>query len=646
MNLIKFLKGLQVEKKYFTKKVLLGTFFGLLLALIVLNVEKKLWLPLELEIINSRNALNSDLDNQKLANKKIVLILFDDKTQFLLRQDGVPIKDFERKGRGLIKTAIEKLETSGVKAIGINLNLSNPSINQSDERLAKTISKYKNIVIANSIHSFPSTQLNNILRSAFDIGYGELYADYDKIVHKLEPLDLNYKTFPSFSYAVYKAAERKDVDKELKDKNEFYLRYPSEGFARYSFIDLLEGDIKSENLKDKIVILGIGLKSKLMRDQLLSPMQKGNFISDSEVQAVAISNLFSRSYLFKLRLKDFHFSFIFLSMFLGVLFSTVPAIRRLITATVLFIIVILSSQISYSHFNLLLEIVPVIFLLLGNLIIGSLVYLQLNLQEQNVKLENSQQELKGKNVQLSTAFMELNERVAELKEVRKQLAGRSEEERKRIARDLHDDTLARITDLRRYIESVINSENLAPAVKKHLESSIQTLGNVTQEIRRIINALRPSMLDNVLGLIPAIENLLDELSKRSFNKIQTNLETKISKIKLSESDEIHLYRIIQEALNNVYKHSGASKVEILIEQQPGQILILVNDNGIGFQQDVPLNGFGLVDMKERAELIGANVQYLNKPAGFGSTLEITIPQNKIIDISIEDKTDRTKATTL
>ncbi len=615
---------------------MLGTFFGLLLALIVLNVEKKLWLPLELEIINSRNSLNSDLENQKLANKKIVLILFDDKTQFLLRQDGIPIKDFERKGRDLIKTAIEKLEGSGVKAIGINLNLSNSSVNQSDEKLAKTISKYKNIVISNSIHSFPSTQLNNILRSASDIGYGELYADYDKIVHKLEPLDSNYKTFPSFSYAVYKTSERKDVDKKLKYKNEFYLRYPSEGFTRYSFIDLLEGDIKPKNLKDKIVILGIGLKSKLMRDQLLSPMQKGNFISDSEVQAVAISNLFSRSYLFKLRLKDFHFSFIFISMFLGVLFSTVPAIRRLIAATVLFIIVILSSQISYSHFNLLLEIVPVIFLLLGNLIIGSLVYLQLNLQEQNVKLENSQQELKGTNIQLSTAFMELNERVSELKEVRKQLAGRSEEERKRIARDLHDDTLARITDLRRYIESVINSENLAPVVKKHLESSIQTLGNVTQEIRRIINALRPSMLDNVLGLIPAIENLLDELSKRSFNKIQTNLETKISKIKLSESDEIHLYRIIQEALNNAYKHSGASKVEILIEQQPGQLLVLVADNGIGFQTDLPLNGFGLVDMKERAELIGANVQYLNKPAGFGATLEITIPEDKTLEIIMSE----------
>ena len=633
MNIIRFLKGLQVEKKYFTKKVLLGLSFGLLLAIIVLNVERKLWLPLELEIINSRNELNKDLTNQISTTKKIVLILFDDKTQFFLRQNGVPIKDFERKGRDLIKQAIEKLEDNGVKAIGINLNLNNPSGNFSDEVLAKIISKYKNIVIANSIHSFPSYPLNDILKSASILGYGELYADYDKVVHKLSLVDINYKSTPPFSYALYKVSGHGDFGKELKNKNEFYLRYPKEKFSKYSFIDLLEGELKPSDLKDKIVILGIGLKSKLLRDQLLSPVRKDALISDSEVQAVALSNLLGKSYLFELRLNDFHFSFIFLSMFLGVLFSITPAVRRLISASFLFILIILSAQLSYAHFNLQLCIIPVIFLLLGNLIIGSLIFLQLNLQEQNVKLENSQDELQGKNTQLSNALSELNDRVDELKEVRKQLSGRSEEERKRIARDLHDDTLARITDLRRYIESAINSQEISVILKSQLQNSIETLGEVTQEIRRIINALRPSMLDNVLGLIPAIEYLLDDLSRRSDNHIQSKLITKLSKLKLSESSEIHLYRIIQEALNNVYKHSRASKVEILIEKQPGQVLILVIDNGKGFHANKPAQGFGLVDMKERAELIGASVQYLNKLRDTGVTLEITIPEDKIESIA-------------
>ena len=594
-----------------------------------------MWLPLELEIINSRNSFNKDLAHQIPATKKIVLILFDDKTQFLLRQNGMPIKDFEKKGRDLIKQAIEKLEGSGVRAIGINLNLNNPSGSIYAEALAETISKHKNIVIADSVHSLLSNPSNNILKSASAIGYGELYADYDKVVHKVELVDLNYKNIPSFSYALYKISSNNEVKQKLKNKNDFYLRYPKSEFLKYSFIDLIESKIKPSDLKDKVIILGIGLKSKLIGDQLLSPVQKDTLISDSEVQAVALSNLFGKSYLFKLRLNDFHMSFIFLSMLLGIFFGTVSAIRRLIIALSLFIIIILATQVSYTNFNLLLEIVPVIFLLLGNLIIGSLVFLQLNLQEQNVKLENSQKELKGKNKQLSLALAELNERVSELKEVRKQLAGRSEEERKRIARDLHDDTLARITDLRRQIESSINSQELPQTFKNQLEDSVQTLNNVTHEIRRIINALRPSMLDNVLGLVPAIENLLDELSKRSLGKIQSKLITKLSKIKLSEANEIHLYRIIQEALNNVYKHSGATRVEVLIEQQPGQILILVRDNGKGLEQQTQTKkGFGLVDMKERADLIGAHVQYLNKPVG--ATLEITIPKSAIIEITTSE----------
>ena len=617
--------------------MLLGLAFGLLLVIIVLNVERKLWLPLELEIIDSRNLLNKDSANQISTEKKIVLVLFDDKTQFLLRQNGLPIKDFERKGRDLIKTAVEKLEDSGVKAIGINLNLNNPSVDRSGEALAETILKYKNIVIADSVHSFPAYPSNDILKSASEVGFGELYADYDKVVHKIELTDKDYKNIPSFSYALYKVSGGLDIDKRLKTKNEFYLRYPKSSFLKYSFIDLLNGEINSSDLKDKIVILGIGLKSKLIKDQLLSPVQKNNLISGSEVQAVSLSNLFSKSYLFKLRLNDFHFSFIFLSMFLGALFGTVPAVRRLIFGTLLFLIIILSTQFSYTHFNLLLEIVPVIFLILGNLIIGSLVFLQLNLQEQNVKLENSQSELQGKNTQLSLALSELNERVNELKEVRKQLSIRSEEERKRIARDLHDDTLARITDLRRQIESGINSQEVPQILKAQLQTSIQTLNNVTHEIRRIINALRPSMLDNVLGLIPAIENLLDDLSKRSEHKISSKLVTKLSKIKLSESNEIHLYRIIQEALNNVYKHSAATKVEVLIEQQPGQVLILVSDNGKGFHEVKSGSSFGLIDMKERAELIGAHVQYLNKPAGTGATLEITVPESKVESIIVESK---------
>lgn len=636
------------QNKPLPRKRLIGLTLGLVLSIIVLNVDKKLWWPLELETINSRNVLSKDTVNRISTSHKIVTVLFDDRTQFLLRQKGLPIKDFEKRGRSLINTAIEKLEAVGVKSIGIDLNLNTPSEVAIDNKLAKTISKFKNIVIADSITSFPSSPRNIILKSAKEVGYGELYADYDRIVHKINLVDKANKDVPSFSYALFNVSTKTDVDEILKNKNEFYLRYQKNTLEKYSFIDLIKGEIKPELLKNKIVILGTGLKSKLINDQLLTPFERAPLISSSEVKATALGNLISKSYLFPFSLiNGYPLLFVLLSMFLGVLFSTIPVIRSFIISSILFIGLVIFSQATYTQFNLIIELIPLLFLLLGNLVIGSLIFLQLDLQERNIELEDalfmlrkrsnelesSQIQLQNRNVQLSNTLSELNKRVEELKEVRKLLSNRSEEERKRIARELHDDTLARITDLKRHVESMLNSSDLNITAKKNLGASVQILDNVTYEIRRIINALRPSMLDNTLGLIPAIENLLDSLSKRSNYKIQTKLSTKLSKLRLLDLNEINLYRIVQEALNNILKHSNATKAEVVIEEQPGQILILVCDNGVGINleqlKSADKKGFGHIDMKERAELIGATTQYLNKPDGSSTILEIAIPKDKI-----------------
>ena len=627
-------------EKYLARKRLLGLALGFVLAIILLNVDKKLWWPLELETVNGRNT-NTWFTSNDLSTKEVIVILFDDKTQFLLREGGMPIKDFERKGRDLLRLAIEKLEASKVSAIGINLNLNMPSDPEKDENLFKTISRFKNTIIVDSIHSISASPSTKILKSASGTGYGELYSDYDKIVHRVKLVDKEVRNKPSFSYALYKLISK---DNSKFTKNELYLKYPSKPVEKYSFIDLIQGKIAPSSLKNKTVIIGIGLRSKLIKDQLTSPFERNQFISDSEVQAISLSNLLNKSYLINLGLSDYFFHFVILSIIFGILFNSLPVVRGMILGATLFTALMLFAQVSYSYNQVLIELVPLAFILLLNFVFGSLIYLQLNLQEHNIELsealtmlssrsielENSQGQLETKNEQLSSALSELHKRISELREVRKQLSNKGEEERKRIARELHDDTLARVTDLRIYIESIINSNNLPLSERKNLGVAIQTLDNVTLEVRRIINALRPSMLDNVLGLIPAIENLLDELSKRSKHKIQTKLNTSLSKLKLSEASEINLYRIVQEALNNVFKHSNATKVEIVIEEQPGQVLVLVNDNGVGFTtRNENKKGFGLIDMRERAELIGASMQYLNKPQGTGSTLEITIPLDEV-----------------
>lgn len=619
------------------KKRCLGLTLGLALALIVLNIDKKLWWPLELETINARNT-SSFSKGTKTFTKDIIVILFDDKTQFLLRQNSIPIKDFEKKGKDLINLAIEKLESNNIKAIGLNLNLGITSSSDSD-KLSKTISKYKNIVIADSIYS---SRNQNTALSVSRTGYGELIADYDKIVHERKLLAKGYKDTPSFSYVLYTISTKNAIDKALKKANAYYIRYSKVPIKKYSFIDLIQGKINRVDLKNKVAILGIGLKSKLISDGLTTPFIKNLYISDSEVKATDFANLLGKSYLLKLSSDDYPLIFIAISIILGIIFCSINPINSLILAGTLFLGHLTFCQIAYSYLNTIVEFVPALFLILGNLIMGILVFLQINLQEQNKELEVSRTELETKNIELTSTLSELNKRLEELKEVKKMLSTRSEEERKRISRELHDDTLARITDLKRYIEAMISSGTLPINDKKQLGVSIQILDNVTYEIRRIINALRPSMLDNTLGLIPAIENLLDELTKRSSHKIQTQLKTSFLRLRLEESHEINLYRIIQEALNNVFKHSGATKVEITIEKQPGQVLFLISDNGIGLEKNLTNynlgKSFGLIDIRERAELIGANIQYINKPNGTGTSLEITIPLDTAIEIKKNDFT--------
>jgi signal transduction histidine kinase len=645
------MKKIENTMGYLIRKRLLGLAFGFLFAIIVLNVDKKLWWPLELEATKSRNIIDYVLP-ERYSKDDVVLILFDDRTQFLLRDKGMPIKDFEKRGRDIIASAIQKLESYNPKSIGINLNLGIPSGTKSDDNLAQTLSKFKNIVVADSIYSANLHETSKILKNASGIGFGELFADYDNIVHKINLFETGYTEIPSFSYALYRITSGKEL-KNIENKNSFFLRYPKQSIKKYSFIDLIRNEITSDSLKGKTIILGIGLNNKLIKDHLLTPFQTSVFISDSEVQAIALANLLNNSYLFNLSINEYGFHLILFSMILGMIFSTVPFFSgALITITFLTLGCFLNQYI-YSYSQILVDVVPLLFILLGNFVIGSLTYLQLNLHEQNVELgealemlskrsselENSQEQLENKNEELSSTLSELQIRIDQLRELRKQLSNRSEEERKRIARELHDDTLARITDLKIYIESLINSGSISISEKQKLGITIQTLDNVTYEIRRVINALRPSMLDNALGFIHAIENLLDLLSKRSSGKIQTKLLTPLSVLKFTDECEINLYRIVQEALNNVFKHSQATKVEIVIQDQPGQILILINDNGIGFSNNGEnKKGFGLVDMKERAELIGVSMQYLNRHGG-GTTLELTIPMDKIVKF---EKTDSGK----
>ncbi|MGD8626862.1 MAG: GAF domain-containing sensor histidine kinase [Anaerolineae bacterium] len=201
-----------------------------------------------------------------------------------------------------------------------------------------------------------------------------------------------------------------------------------------------------------------------------------------------------------------------------------------------------------------------------------------------------------------------------------------EEERKRIARELHDDTVQRLIDLSRRVDNL----SLPPEVPARMVEALETLQGRIQDtldnVRRFSRDLRPSVLDD-LGLLPAIEGLLADLESRG---IETALGIEGRPRRLKPEAEIDLYRIVQEALNNVRRHAEASRVVLTVDYGEKQIQILVRDNGKGFEGagqpgDFASAGmYGLVGMQERAQRLHGQLRIV-APESEGTVVVVEVP---------------------
>lgn len=205
-----------------------------------------------------------------------------------------------------------------------------------------------------------------------------------------------------------------------------------------------------------------------------------------------------------------------------------------------------------------------------------------------------------------------------------------ENERLRLARELHDDTIHRLILLGQKIElarldlafSADRSEDDRPDLDE-----VQQLTNATiDHIRRFIQDLRPTFLDE-LGLVPALRSLTDEKAART--GIDITLTTTGHQSRLGQNDELTLYRIAQTALRNVSLHSEATEAEILLDFGPDTITLTIEDDGVGFdvgnQADRPRDDhFGLLGMQERAELTGGRFA-IRSTLGAGTIVRAEIP---------------------
>ena len=196
-------------------------------------------------------------------------------------------------------------------------------------------------------------------------------------------------------------------------------------------------------------------------------------------------------------------------------------------------------------------------------------------------------------------------------------------ERARLARELHDETGQALTSILlglKPLERYAESDEARAAVASVRELVVSTLQNV----RRLAVELRPSALDD-FGLVAAVERLTDTFREQS--GLTVDLETQLGGERLPPEGETTLYRVIQEALTNIVKHSGASRVSILLQRQSGKVMAIVEDDGSGFDpSSTRKDAVGLAGMRERISLAGGRLQVESSP-GSGTTLVAEVPSS-------------------
>lgn len=251
--------------------------------------------------------------------------------------------------------------------------------------------------------------------------------------------------------------------------------------------------------------------------------------------------------------------------------------------------------------------------------------------EMRQKLAESYEKIKIYNVELEKIVESRTQEIDENRQIIKQLLMKvinsHEDERKRVARDLHDTILQDVSafliklEIFRQHPEIISAEK----IDEMRDLTVKTIDN----IRNIIKNLRPSMLDD-LGLEAAINVLITTHLLSNDVSCQFEIKSPLAG-KLSQNVEISVFRIVQEAIRNISRHSKAEKVFILFDIKDSSLIVTIEDDGVGFNVDqfmhLPADdgrGLGIMGMKERVSLLGGDFDIQSSP-GEGTKLFISIP---------------------
>jgi signal transduction histidine kinase len=224
-----------------------------------------------------------------------------------------------------------------------------------------------------------------------------------------------------------------------------------------------------------------------------------------------------------------------------------------------------------------------------------------------------------------------------LQDAQRRLLSRREEERKRLARELHDEIIQDLVSINLELENIEASKDVTTVLRSDLIDIRESIRILIADVRRICGDLRPPTIDS-LGLGSALLSHTRTWSERTGISVYLDLAPDL--VRLPENIELSLFRIVQEGLNNVRKHSQATSVRVQLQHtSPRTLMISIADNGKGIVGKVNLaslsaNGhFGLLGLSERVALLGGHLKIQSQNEG-GLLLQAEIPHPRVEDATL------------
>jgi len=242
------------------------------------------------------------------------------------------------------------------------------------------------------------------------------------------------------------------------------------------------------------------------------------------------------------------------------------------------------------------------------------------LQQSRDDLMKNQRELESLDAENQRLIGELRDKETELRFALRRAVDVQEEERKRIARELHDEIGQALTSILIRLKSLQNITNL-DVMTDRLDGTRYLASQTIEEMRRLSMDLRPDALDN-LGILPALRWHIGQSMEQNQIEIQFTAPERMER--LPPEVEIVLYRVAQEGLNNAIRHSQAKHIEVKLEHTPRFVWLSVSDDGQGFDADGLHRGLGLVGIRERVTLLKGQCG-IESQRGSGARLWVEIP---------------------